>query len=1225
MRIVIDLQGSQSESRFRGIGRYSLSWAKAIARNRGHHEILLVLNGGFQESIKPIQNAFEGLLEPHDITIWHGVLPVRELFSGNDWRRLASEQMRACFLKSLAPDAVLISSFFEGYVDDVTASIDSTPPAPLTGVILYDLIPLLNPEKYLAHPVFRVHYKRKLAQFKQADLFLAISESARQEGIEQLGIAPERAVNISAAVDPTFTSRSVAPDLAAQLRTRMGIDRPFVMYTGGTDERKNLRRLIIAFSRLPAVVRDAAQLVLVGRLPTGDRETLTSLALSSGMPAEGMVITGYVSDDELVDLYNLCIGVVCPSWHEGFGLPVLEAMACGAPVICSNTSSLPEVMDRADAQFDPMNVDDIRERLLRLLTDPDYREDLSRYGQARAPEFSWDACATTTLSALEERFEGHATVRPDWRSVQNASQAAQRDLIESIASLPARTDEPSDKDLLRVAKGIHANRRRALGTHRASVIPDTGISWRIEGPFDSSYSLALLNRETARALAQLGHDVALHSTEGPGDFPADKRFLAQNPDLDTMHRKAGVVRPEDTLVTSRNLYPPRVADMRSQFNLLHHYAWEESGFPESWVEDFNEHLQAMTCLSEHVRKVMIDHGVTIPLLTSGCGVDHWLRVEPDAGFTPMGKSFRFLHVSSCFPRKGADCLLAAFAATFSSQDDVSLIIKTFQNPHNHIAAALAQARSVRDDFPDVVLIEEDWSEARLQALYQSCHVLVAPSRAEGFGLPMAEAMLSGLAVITTGWGGQLAFCDPDTAWLIDYHFAPAQTHFNLHDSVWAEPDQDDLARIMREVFTLDDTVRRVKVELGRTRLMEGFQWTQVANRVVDSVRQAARDEPTPEPRIGWISSWNARCGIADYSRHLVDALPADISVFASRTSIVTEADGPGVERCWNQDNVDDLRELSARIEASGIDTLIVQFNYGFYDFDHLARFLHDQIDSNRCVVVILHATVDPEHLRNKRLASLQSALARCDRLLVHSPADLNRLKALGLVENVALFPHGIVDRDEPSAVPSATGDTFTIASYGFFLPHKGLPELLEAVATLRASGINLRLTMVNSEYPVGESKQMIAAASARIDKLNLGSHVRLVTDFLPAEQSLSLLEEANLIVFPYQATGESSSAAVRTGLGRPVVVTPLSIFDDVSTAVFKLPGCTTADIVTGIECLIKDIRQNTEQVQLTGRHAKGWRDAHRHSRLGPRLHRTLIALQRHRTIIPETIITDSES
>jgi hypothetical protein len=177
------------------------------------------------------------------------------------------------------------------------------------------------------------------------------------------------------------------------------------------------------------------------------------------------------------------------------------------------------------------------------------------------------------------------------------------------------------------------------------------LTWRVEGPFDSSYSLALLNRETAIALDALGHRVVLHSTDGPGDFPANADFLKAHPLLASFHDRDTTTPQTSADVTSRNLYPPRVTDMQCRINLLHHYAWEESGFPAPWAIDFNTHLQGLTCLSKHVQKLLIDHGVTVPMTTSGCGVDHWERIVPDADFVLQAKPFRFLHVSSCFPRK----------------------------------------------------------------------------------------------------------------------------------------------------------------------------------------------------------------------------------------------------------------------------------------------------------------------------------------------------------------------------------------------------------------------------------------------------------------------------------------------------------------------------------------------------------------------------------------------
>jgi glycosyltransferase involved in cell wall biosynthesis len=261
--------------------------------------------------------------------------------------------------------------------------------------------------------------------------------------------------------------------------------------------------------------------------------------------------------------------------------------------------------------------------------------------------------------------------------------------------------------------------------------------------------------------------------------------------------------------------------------------------------------------------------------------------------------------------------------------------------------------------------------------------------------------------------------------------------------------------------------------------------------------------------------------------------------------------------------------------------------------------------------------MDPAHAPHKKLEKLQGVLAKCHRILVHAPGDLNRLKALGLIDNVAIFPHGIQDYTSlvsaNSHYPKAAQNVgFTIASYGFFLPHKGLLELIEAVALLRKAGQNVRLQMVNAEYPSPESTAEIQKAKKKISGLDLSEYVRMTTDFLSDDESLSLLAAADLIVFPHQNTVESSSAAVRYGLatGRPVAVTPLPIFDDVVSAVYTLPGMTPDQIAQGIRQLLPELAIGTERVRKKITDAARWREAHRYSRLGQRLYGMLQALAR---------------
>ena len=257
---------------------------------------------------------------------------------------------------------------------------------------------------------------------------------------------------------------------------------------------------------------------------------------------------------------------------------------------------------------------------------------------------------------------------------------------------------------------------------------------------------------------------------------------------------------------------------------------------------------------------------------------------------------------------------------------------------------------------------------------------------------------------------------------------------------------------------------------------------------------------------------------------------------------------------------------------------------------------------------MLHATTDPAHLPNKRLDMLAPALKTCNRLLVHALGDLNRLKALGLVDNVALFPHGVLDWS--STTSAKVNREFIIASYGFFLPQKGLLELIEALKLLMNSGFEVKLKMINAEYPTPESAKLIQEARSKVEALGLSTYIEIISDFLPDQESLNLLSTADLLVFPYQETGESTSGAVRYGLAsrKLVAVSPLAIFDDVSRAVFKLPGCNSQEIAEGVERLIWLLKANDETAINKQEEADKWREAHQYSKLGQRLYNMLIAL-----------------
>jgi len=323
MRLVIDLQGAQGSSRHRGIGRYGMSLTQALIRNGGTHEIFVTLSDAFPDTIEPIRDALYGTIPDDNIIVWQAPPHVSADETQNDDRRHAAQFLRESVLAQLSPDFVLVTSLFEGLGDNIVTSVKELTSNVPTAVILYDLIPLINRGIYLTNPVVETWYERKLTDIRNADLLLAISESARQESVDYLGLEAQATVNISTAAEDHFTPGFVDTATRAHLAQALGLTRPFVMYTGGIDHRKNIEGLIDAYSRLPVSLRRGHQLAIVCSIQDSMRERLLKLAASLGLAKDDLVLTGYISEDDLLACYRSCKLFVFPSWHEGFGLPAL--------------------------------------------------------------------------------------------------------------------------------------------------------------------------------------------------------------------------------------------------------------------------------------------------------------------------------------------------------------------------------------------------------------------------------------------------------------------------------------------------------------------------------------------------------------------------------------------------------------------------------------------------------------------------------------------------------------------------------------------------------------------------------------------------------------------------------------------------------------------------------------------------------------------------------------
>jgi len=216
------------------------------------------------------------------------------------------------------------------------------------------------------------------------------------------GIPEERIRVVHHGVDTSLQRVENVAQLR-DVRRRYGLPERYFLYVGTLQPRKNLQRLIQAHRRLRESDADAPSLVLAGQ--TGWLADPIMREARQGISADSVILTGYVDRADLASLLSASVAFVYPSLYEGFGMPVLEAMSCGTPVLTSNVSSLPEVAGDSAMLVDPGNVDSICEGLRQLANDSALREDLRRRGLERVCEFSWDRAARETLAVLREAVD----------------------------------------------------------------------------------------------------------------------------------------------------------------------------------------------------------------------------------------------------------------------------------------------------------------------------------------------------------------------------------------------------------------------------------------------------------------------------------------------------------------------------------------------------------------------------------------------------------------------------------------------------------------------------------------------------------------------------------------------------------------------------------------------------------------------------------------------------
>lgn len=382
----MDLQALQGGSRNRGLGRYSLYLAEAIYRARPEWErILLLHGGGAPAQLVALRKELSRRMPDARLVTFDAPWPWAD---GCDFRSVAghaaAEAVREQLLDDLAPDMVLVLSLFEGYAESVVSI--SPRPGRISAVIGYDVLPLTDPMSR-PEPSQQAVYRHRLESLRSADILLCISDYSAGEFATALGEPMPRSCTIWGAPVP------LVPTVHPAARG--------VLCVGGDTPRKNERVTIKAYSRLPADLRHQHPLTVSGRRRDSEVAGLWRFALDLGLDDRDFRVSGAeVTDAELANQYASAALVVMPSLGEGLGLPVLEAWSLGTPAICSNTTSLGELVADAQFSFNPEDAEQQSALLFRCLSDNDFLARAAEHGKKRIAEFTWESTAERALVAM---------------------------------------------------------------------------------------------------------------------------------------------------------------------------------------------------------------------------------------------------------------------------------------------------------------------------------------------------------------------------------------------------------------------------------------------------------------------------------------------------------------------------------------------------------------------------------------------------------------------------------------------------------------------------------------------------------------------------------------------------------------------------------------------------------------------------------------------------------
>ncbi len=720
-------------------------------------------------------------------------------------------------------------------------------------------------------------------------------------------------------------------------------------------------------------------------------------------------------------------------------------------------------------------------------------------------------------------------------------------------------------------------------------------SLQVIGPYFTNYSYAKVNRGLAFALNEIQDEYKVNLWCDPmaiDRLPSEKE-LQENTKLDKLVLRSKI----QTDIAIYNNFPKSIEFPHGLKDLpakvkIGYLAWEETVYPEHWVKEINENLHGLMCISSFVTDIIKKAGVKIPIQTVKIGLDE-SQMIPSKGTYPIKstKSFKFLHISTARKRKGVDVLIKAYFKAFTKDDDVTLVIKSFPGPDNMVDSLLKEFGT--EDSPEVIHINNpDLTEAELRELTASADCAVYPTRAEGFGLPIAEAMYHGVPVITTNYSGQLDFIDEASGFMIDYklEYATGSEMVNI-GARWAEPSLVDLTHKMREVYELqkskndEDKKKLENIITNAKTNVEKLTWTRTAEEALEFIKKVESIAENKTEKFAVISPINSEDGVAEYTKGLFSNFESSFKEFyyISNKDIADRVtnDGKNVVRTWEM-GTSDMSETVKFINDKKITNVYIQYHSGsYYPPQILNKFIKDLKDLGIKVVVDLHSVKSETFDHTNTVSNLEIA----DWLIIHNKPNFEYVSSK--FKNAKLIPLASQKVKKRSSekvkeILRLKENYPIVSTHGLLNQNKNVLEIIKVIKDLKSEYPNIMFLGLNA---VSSNNSLAAGLHEEIknyiDKNKLQNNVRFFSNFLDRNVIQLVLQASDVIVLAYREVGESASDAVRTCMAtlRPVVVTDINMFNEFNSEVFKISTSKPEDIKNGILNVLENEEGRRQKIE----------------------------------------------